>query len=173
MNLTITKLKAEDEESLYQFELENRTYFEEMIPGRGDDYYVYREFRKNHRTLLQEQEENVSYFYLLKNDQAEIVGRINLVDLNEQGAGSLGYRIGKRFVGQGAATQAIKLLFKELTNLPHVRVIKAKTTTNHLSSQKVLMNNGFEKVGVTSETYRNASGEELPFVHFRKEVCEK
>ncbi|MDQ0208739.1 GNAT family N-acetyltransferase [Alkalicoccobacillus murimartini] len=173
MNLSIKMLKAEDEELLYHFEKENRAYFEEMIPGRGDDYYDLNQFKKNHLALLNEQEENKSYFYLIKNDLAEIVGRINVVDLNEQGVGSIGYRVGKRFIGQGVATQAIRLLLQEVKGHPHIRIIEAKTTTNHLSSQKVLEKNGFEKIGISEDTYQNALGEEWPFVHFRRVICEK
>lgn len=40
MNIVIEKLKVTDIESLYEFEIENRIFFEEMVPSRGDDYYI-------------------------------------------------------------------------------------------------------------------------------------
>lgn len=35
----LVKLQEKHFEKLFKFELENRGYFEEMVPSRGDDYY--------------------------------------------------------------------------------------------------------------------------------------
>jgi len=81
MNIFIEKLHVADEENLFNFELENRTFFEEMIPTRGDNFYNPENFKKIHKTLLEEQVNDDSYFYLIKNREGLILGRINLVDI--------------------------------------------------------------------------------------------
>lgn len=46
MDILIEKLSESDFENLFDFELENRDYFEEMVPGRGEDYYHLETFTK-------------------------------------------------------------------------------------------------------------------------------
>ena len=40
MKIQLKACTALDAEELYVFELKNRTYFEQSIPSRGDDYYM-------------------------------------------------------------------------------------------------------------------------------------
>lgn len=83
MDILIEKLNDIDEEALYKFELENRTFFEKMVPTRGDDYYKPEIFKIRHKALLGEQAEGISYFYLIKDKKDSILGRINLIDIDE------------------------------------------------------------------------------------------
>lgn len=62
MNLLIETLQDVDAESLYEFEIDNRTFFEEMIPTRGDDYYKPEVFKVRHKSLLEEQVKGISFF---------------------------------------------------------------------------------------------------------------
>lgn len=84
MNIFIEKLHVADEENLFNFEFENRTFFEEMVPTRGDEFYNPENFKKIHETLLEEQVNEDSYFYLIKDSERSIVGRINLVDMRNR-----------------------------------------------------------------------------------------
>lgn len=62
MNIVIEKLKDTDLESLYEFEIENRTFFEEMVPSRGNDYYKPEGFKVRNESLLDEQAKGLSFF---------------------------------------------------------------------------------------------------------------
>ena len=84
MNITLSQLTYFDMESLYTFELTNRAYFEKMVPSRGDDYYDFNNFKKQNLMLINEQEQERSYFYLIKNELGQIVGRINLTDIDKK-----------------------------------------------------------------------------------------
>jgi len=142
MNISLEKLSFQDAEELYSFELKNRYYFEELVPSRGDDYYSYDFFIKRHQDLLKEQSEGNSTFYLIKNEVHEIMGRINVVDVDStHQIGHLGYRIGKEFTGLGVATKAVALLLKNSV----LREIHAKTTLINIGSQVVLEKNAFKK----------------------------
>lgn len=62
MNIIIEKLKVTDIESLYEFEIENRIFFEEMVSSRGDDYYIPEVFKIRNESLLDEQVKGLSFF---------------------------------------------------------------------------------------------------------------
>ncbi|KON90118.1 acetyltransferase [Sporosarcina globispora] len=151
MDIFIEKLQKNDAVNLLQFELENRIFFEEMVPTRGDDYYTPEIFNERLAALLDEQIQGVSQFYLIKDRNQKVLGRINLVDFDEyQKVCHLGYRIGQEHTRKGIASKALALLLESLIDTT-IRVIKAKTTTNNIASQKVLEKNGFEKVDTSDE----------------------
>lgn len=69
-----------------------------MVPNRGSKYFEFEYFKKLLDDLLIEQADGDSYFYLIRNEEKEIVGRINLVDIDtETRISSLGYRVGEKF----------------------------------------------------------------------------
>ena len=165
MDVFIEKLHVKDAEDLYKFELENRTFFEEMVPTRGDDYYNPEIFKKRHESLLEEQVQGGSYFYLIKDKDSSILGRINLVDIDKfQKIGHLGYRVGQAHTGKGIANKALKLLLETITD-KEINQIKAKTTTNNIASQKVLEKNGFDRVATSGEEFE-MNGQNLNFVYY-------
>ena len=128
MDVFIEKLHVTDAEDLFNFEVENRTFFEKMVPTRGDEYYNFETFKKRHETLLKEQVIGSSYFYLIKDKHNSILGRINLVDIDKhKKIGYLGYRVGQVHTGKGIANKALKLLL-EIISDEDVKQIKATTT---------------------------------------------
>jgi len=163
MEIKINLLNEEDAEELFQFECNNIMFFEKMVPSRGDDYYNFEEFKIRHKDLLIEQEKDISHFYLIRNNSGQIVGRINLVDINNIEYGPyVGFRVGEQYVGKGIANQALQLLLKIESS---VKKIHGKTTTNNIASQKVLEKNGFKKVSICDdEIYMN--GLRLKFIHY-------
>jgi len=165
MDVYIEKLQVTDAGELYKFELENRTFFEEMVPTRGNDYYNLEVFKERHESLLEEQVQGSSHFYLIKDKDSSILGRINIVDIDEsQKNGNLGYRVGQAYTGKNIATKALKLLV-ESVNDKDIKQIKAKTTNNNIASQKVLEKNGFERIASDDEEFE-MNGQKLNFVYY-------
>ncbi|TFB22844.1 N-acetyltransferase [Filobacillus milosensis] len=165
MEIKIEPLHREDTRKLLEFERKNRKFFEELVPSRGDDYYVSENFIQNLESLLDEQDQGLSYFYLIKDMQGTILGRMNLVDINQtQRFGHVGYRLGKDYTGKGIANQSLKLLMEKLDSLD-VHQVRAKTTTNNIASQKVLEKNGFELVDTSDEEFM-MNGQPLKFVYY-------
>jgi [ribosomal protein S5]-alanine N-acetyltransferase len=153
MNIKIEKLQNSDAEKLFEFELENRAFFEEMVPSRGDDYYNFETFKNKHEALLDEQAEGLSYFYLIKNKDGSILGRMNLIDIDKsQNSGHIGYRVGQAYTGKGIAYTALKLLL-ETVSTQGIKLISAKTTTENLASQKVLEKSGFKQIATSDEAF--------------------
>ncbi|MFJ7933793.1 GNAT family N-acetyltransferase [Sporosarcina sp. NPDC096371] len=166
MDIFLEKLHLADAEQLFAFELDNRTYFEEMVPTRGNDYYNFDFFKSRHESLLEEQDQGSSCFYLIKDKDASILGRMNVVDIEEpQGVGHLGYRVGQIHTGKGIAHKALKILIEKVVEEGRIKQLRAQTTTNNIASQKVLEKNGFEMIGTSDETFE-MNNQQLTFVYY-------
>jgi ribosomal-protein-alanine N-acetyltransferase len=169
MEVTLDLLQEQDAQELFEFEYENREFFEQRVPSRGDDYYNFEHFTIRHQELLEEQEDGLSSFYLAKNDDGEIVGRVNLVDIDKiNQTAEIGFRIGAAHAGKGIGNQALSLLLATDLGL---RQIHGKTTTVNHASQKVLMKNGFKKVDIGEEEFV-MNGQSMKFVHYLWEAEE-
>lgn len=166
MDMKLSLLAAEDAELLLDFELENRKFFESMVPGRGDAYYQPEIFQERHGSLLDEQRRGESLFYLIKDLEGGIMGRINLVDINRQERqGELGYRVGEAHIGKGVAAKGLRLLLAQLPATGIDRV-KAKTTEENIASQRVLEKNGFQKTKEPIDKLAE-EGQWPPFIHYQ------
>ncbi|MBB4826371.1 ribosomal-protein-alanine N-acetyltransferase [Sporosarcina luteola] len=165
MDIFIDPLSTSDFEALFEFEHTNRDFFEQMVPGRGDDYYVRNIFIKRNQALLAEQNQGLSYFYLIKDRDGQILGRINVVDINQKlGSGHIGYRVGKINTGKGIATRALKLLL-DAAGTMGIERLEAKTTNDNIGSQKVLIANGFSRISTKDEAL--GDGRVLSFHYYR------
>ncbi|QPQ28859.1 GNAT family N-acetyltransferase [Lysinibacillus sp. JNUCC 51] len=166
MEISINSLQERDAEELFEFEKNNRLFFEQMVPSRGEDYYNFETFKIRHKELLTEQQENKSKFYLIKDNSDKIIGRINLVDIDTTNdIAEVGYRVGQEYGGKGIGARALKLLLE--TEII-VKKIKAKTTTNNIASQRVLEKNGFKQVSTSDEFKMN--GKKLQFIDYILEL---
>ncbi len=164
MDIFLDKLKESDFEDLFYFELNNKEYFELFVPSRPSDYYIYKSFIKIMKELLYEETLGISKFYLVKNKEDVIVGRINLTDIDNQSA-ELGYRIGKEFTGYAIASKALNLLLENL-DLINISIVNSKTTISNIGSQKVMLKNNFAFIKEDiEEFYFNNKLER--FVHFQ------
>lgn len=163
MEISLGLLQENDAEELLKFERVNRFFFEKMVPGRGGDYYQWETFIQRHRELLEEQERGVCRFYLIKDPDGNIAGRINLVDIDEEaGMAEVGFRLGESYGGKGIGSNALNLLLSTESNLKRIH---AKTTTVNKSSQKVLEKNGFIHMGISDDEFE-MNGEKMRFVRY-------
>jgi ribosomal-protein-alanine N-acetyltransferase len=83
------------------FELANRAYFATFVSDRGDEFYDH--FTGQHHALLAEQEAGTCVFHVLVGEDGTVLGRFNLVDL-EDGTAELRYRVAQHAAGRGVAT---------------------------------------------------------------------
>ncbi|WP_338896368.1 GNAT family N-acetyltransferase [Streptomyces sp. TG1A-60] len=139
-------LRPDHAPALLAFERENRAYFAASIPDRGEDYFA--RFDERHRALLAEQEAGVCWFHVLVGADAEVLGRVNLVDVAD-GSAELGYRIAERAAGRGLATWAVRKLCDLAADGYGLTVLRAATTLDNAASRAVLARVGFTVVGET------------------------
>ena len=130
--------------ALLAFEQENRAYFAAVIPDRGDDYFA--EFDERHAELLESQAAGTDYFHVLVAEDGEIVGRVNLLKV-EDGAAELGYRIAEKAAGQGLATTAVRDVRELAAQKYGLTRLRARVTLDNPASAKVLERNGFIATG--------------------------
>lgn len=169
MGISIQLLSVSDMDNLLKFELRNRGFFENTCPPRGNKYYNIDNFKSILEELVDEQEKGLAYMYLIYNSVNEIIGRVNLVNVKRGGVNKaeLGYRIGQVYNGKGYATKAVKLILQEAVEKHKLHRIEAGTSANNISSQSVLIKNGFQFVG-KQEKYILLNGEWHDNIIFEK-----
>lgn len=150
MSIRIVPINEKDGRGLLKFENDNRSFFEESCISRGDKYYEENNFKEILKELIKDQEKGIHYMYLIKDDNDEIVGRINLVEIirGNMNKAELGYRIAKAHTGQGYGKKSTELILSEALNIHKLHRIEAGTSIGNIASQKILEHNGFRKVGV-------------------------
>lgn len=145
----IRLLTMDDSNRLFEFETENRSYFERIGLPRSKDHYNPALFQKILEELVAEQERDMHYMYLVLNVQGEVIGRVNLTDVirGPLNKAELGYRIGEKHQGRGYATTAVSFVIEEAGLLHKLHRLEAGTSPENIGSQIVLIKNGFQFVG--------------------------
>jgi RimJ/RimL family protein N-acetyltransferase len=96
----LKRLHADHAPAVLAFELANRAYFAASISDRGDDFFA--QFTGRYNALLAEQEAGMCAFYVLVAEDGSVLGRFNLVDIEDHTA-ELGYRVAQHVAGRGVA----------------------------------------------------------------------
>lgn len=151
--VSVKLLSLVDADSLFEFEVENHSYFDTIGLSRSDAYYNRDSFQEIIENLVAEQEKDIHYMYLVMNAQGEVVGRVNLTDVIKEplNKAELGYRIGEKHLGKGFATAAVKIIIKQASLVHKLHRIEAGTSPQNIGSQIVLIKNGFQFVGKYSQ----------------------
>lgn len=147
--VSVRPLSMGDADSLFDFETENRAYFERIGLPRGAAYYDRAQFQGILETLVAEQKKGLHYMYLVFNAQGMLAGRVNLTDVVGEPLrkAELGYRIGELHQGKGYATAAVRLVAEQAASVHGLHRLEAGTAPQNIGSQIVLIKNGFQFVG--------------------------
>jgi ribosomal-protein-alanine N-acetyltransferase len=156
--VTLEPLSAAHADAVLAFELANRDYFASWILDRGDEYFT--NFASRHAALLAEQAAGVCRFHVLVDDSGAVVGRVNLVDL-ENGSAELGYRIAEQWTGKGLATAAVRALIGIAATEYGLTALSAGASNHNHASQAVLVRAGFRPVGATNPSTGPGTAYEL------------
>lgn len=152
-DIIIKLLDRSFEENLFKFELENRLYFEKIGFPRADSYYDYNNFKIILKELIEEQKRGLIYMYLIIDNTANIVGRVNLVSIvkGSLNKAELGYRVGENHQRKGYGTKGVELVLDEAFKKHKLHRIEAGTSPDNIGSQIILIKNGFQFVGRQNE----------------------
>ncbi len=137
-------LRADHAQAVLAFESGNRCYFAASISDRGDEYFEH--FAERHNALLAEQEAGIGAYYVLLAEDGSMLGRFNLVFV-EEGIAELGYRVAQHVAGRGVATATVRDICSLAASRHRVSTLRAATARGNLASQRVLLNGGFLPVG--------------------------
>lgn len=140
----LQRLHADHASAVLAFELANRAHFAASISDRGDAYFA--RFTERFDALLAEQEAGLCAFYVLVAADGSVLGRFNLVDI-EDGAATLGYRVAQHVAGRGVATATVRELCRLAASRHGLRTLRAATAETNVASRKVLTKAGFVPIG--------------------------
>jgi len=140
----LKQLHARHAPAVLAFELANRAYFAASISDRGDAYFD--RFDEWYDALLAEQEAGICAFHVLLDEDGSVLGRFNLVDI-EDGAAELGYRVAQHVTGRGVATATVLELCRLSAARYGLHTLRAATSHENAASQKVLTKAGFLPTG--------------------------
>jgi [ribosomal protein S5]-alanine N-acetyltransferase len=140
----LQQLEAGHAPAVLAFELANRDYFATSISDRGDEYFD--QFDERHREMLDEQEAGVGAYYLLVDEDGEVLGRFNLFRLDGS-TGELGYRVAEKVAGQGVATATVREMCRLAAERHGLRTLRAATSDQNIASRRVLIKAGFVPAG--------------------------
>lgn len=148
MTISLELISRENAAEIYDFEIENRDFFERALPSRGDDYYNIDHFNETIGLIMEDQQAGTLYMHVIRNEEGEMVGRINLFPLENEARRTfeLGYRIGERHLMKGYGKKAVKMLLDKAFGEYGIEVIEAASSPNNIGSQIILLRNGFEFV---------------------------
>jgi ribosomal-protein-alanine N-acetyltransferase len=140
----LQRLRADHAPAVLAFEVANRAYFAASISDRGEEYFD--RFGEQHEARLAEQASGTSAFYVLVDEDGSVLGRFNLVDI-EDGTADLGYRVAERVAGHGVATSTVQELCVVAATELGLHVLRAAVTHENVASQRVLIKAGFVPAG--------------------------
>src|SRR4051794_4835349 len=75
-------LRADHAAAVLDFETTNRAYFAASISDRGDEFFEH--FADVHRARLAEQEAGTGAYYVLLDEDGSVLGRFNLILVEER-----------------------------------------------------------------------------------------
>ncbi len=136
----LEELRAGHGPAVLAFEVANRGYFAASVSDRGDAFFE--RFDELLGERLAEQAAGVCAFYVLVDEDGSVLGRFNLVDI-EDGAASLGYRVARDATGRGVATAAVRQLGRLAVTRHGLRTLRAAAADTNAASRRVLAKAGF------------------------------
>lgn len=149
--------------ALERFERANRMFFAERVGDRGDDFFEHFEDRLAER--VRENDERTSLFFVILDGEGEVLGRVNITDIDRPEATELGFRIAEDAQGRGIARQGVAAAL-EVAASRGVRTVKARVSAENLASHRVLQHCGFDRTGPTEPPIASLA----TFIGYRKDL---
>lgn len=148
---------------LERFERSNRAFFAARIGDRGDDFFEHFDDRLAAR--VRENREGTSLFFVVVDADGEILGRVNISDIDRPTLTELGFRVAEHAQGRGVATQGV-IAALDVAATRGVTSVKARVSTTNVASRRVLERCGFRETGRAEAP----DGAVETFIGYRKDL---
>jgi ribosomal-protein-alanine N-acetyltransferase len=129
---------------LERFERANRAFFAARVGDRGDEYFEHFDDRLASRVL--ENQEGTSLYFVVVDVEGEVLGRINISDIDRPDLTELGFRVAEHAQGRGIATAGV-ISALEIAAARGVKTVKARASITNSASNRVLERCGFTRTG--------------------------
>ncbi len=130
--------------SLERFERINRAFFASTIGDRGEDFFA--RFDELLAARVAENAQGISLLFVLVDASHEVIGRINVLDIDQPELTELGFRIAEQVQGKGVATRGVTEALDAAAILG-VTGVMARAAASNVGSQRVLQRCGFAPTG--------------------------
>lgn len=148
---------------LEEFEGANRSFFAARVGDRGDDFFMHFDDWLASRIL--ENQDGTSLLVVIVDAKGEVLGRINITDVDRPDATELGFRIAEHAQGRGLARTGVTEAL-EVAATRGVRTVKARVAIANPASHRVLEHCGFARVGRTE----SPSDSSQTFIGYHKDL---
>ena len=140
----IRPLQPDDVDAVLQFELAHKSFFEQSIEARPDEFYQSAAVQQHIAEFLQLKQQGQAWPCLIFNAAKELIGRANLKDIDRVSQSAyVGYRIAQDWSGKGVASFALKELIQQAKQQELKLLLACVSTENHASA-RVLEKAGFQ-----------------------------
>jgi ribosomal-protein-alanine N-acetyltransferase len=139
---TIRPLTERDGQALLELRVANREFLAPFEPDRPDTY-----FTLGTQTEIARNPNGLAFAIL---DAGRLAGTISLSNVS-RGAfqnANIGYWVSADHNGRGLATRAVAELAEHAFSALDLHRLEAGTLVDNLGSQRVLLKNGFEQIGL-------------------------
>jgi [ribosomal protein S5]-alanine N-acetyltransferase len=161
--LRLELVEPEQSAALERFERTNREFFARHVGDRGDEFFE--QFGQRLEALVAENRSGQSLCFVLLSPVGEVVGRVNLYDIDQPGLTELGFRVAENAQGNGVATRGV-LAALRVAGARGVGPVIARASTLNIASQHVLEKCGFS---VTGPAETPADSAEV-FIGYRRDL---
>ena len=146
MNATtrLELLALEHARPLERFERANRAFFAARVGDRGEEYFEHFDDRLASR--VRANHEGSSLYFVIVDSEGEVLGRINISDIDRPGLTELGFRLAEHAQGRGLASAGV-ISALEVAAARGVRSVTARASISNLASRRVLKRCGFIQKG--------------------------
>ena len=160
----IRRLTANDADELAAVLVENRAFLAPFEPDRDERFYT----AEGQRERLQ-QDNHQHAFAILEGER--IVGTVSLSNVvrGPLQSANLGYWVAERVNGRGIATNAVGELIPIAFGELGLHRLEAGTLVDNVASQRVLLKNGFEEIGI-ARRYLLIGGEWRDHLLFQRTI---
>jgi len=169
--ILLTPLHADDLPALLAFELANRAYFETHINARPAAFYSELGVHEAIASAVREACADKAYSYLIRDDEEQLIGRINLTRVRRAHyqSAELGYRIAESETGKGYAKEAVRLMLFQAAKAHELVRLEATARPENLGSTRVLLHNGFSQYGRSTQSFE-MGGAWYDLAHFERRL---
>ena len=150
--ITIRNFTPDDAEDLLHYYERNKEHLKPFEPQRDSSFYTY----ETQKELLLE-----SYRQLMNGNGCDLgiyfnkrlIGKIKVSNIvyGVFKSGIVGFSIDKEYEGKGFMREALKLVLKYSKDYLDLHRIEASVLVDNEKSKKVLINTGFEEVGINKK----------------------
>lgn len=156
-DLELRLVHADDATGVADAYTRNREYLAPWEPLRPDEFFTPGWHDDEVRMQLKSAAEGRS-LPLVITDGDEIVGRLNLSNIvrGASQSASLGYWVDRRYAGRGVGTAAVRAAVDIARDELTLHRLEAGTLVHNHRSQRVLVNAGFEPIGLAPRYLRIA-----------------